>query len=187
LAERVMAFIDGSNFYHGLREALGHARIDFQKFCNLVCRTDRRLVHIHYYNVPLKQAADPARYAGQQRFLSQIRAIPYFTIHLGRLVERDREETCPQCSGRYKVGYQTEKGVDVQIASHLLTFAFDNQYDTAILVSHDGDFAPVVAEVLRLNKRVENAEFPHRLPGYLSKQCSDVLILDADFLKPCLF
>jgi len=102
-------------------------------------------------------------------------------------VERDREETCPQCSGRYKVGYQTEKGVDVQIASHLLTFAFDNQYDTAILVSHDGDFAPVVAEVLRLNKRVENAEFPHRLPGYLSKQCSDVLILDADFLKPCLF
>lgn len=187
MSERVMVFIDGSNFYHGLREALGHARVDFRQFCSLVCGSNRRLVHVHYYNVPLRQADNPAQYAGQQRFLSQIRSIPYFTIHLGRLVDREREETCPGCSKEYKVRYQTEKGVDVQISSHMLTFAFDNQYDTAILVSQDGDFAPVIAEVLRLNRRAENAEFPHRLPSYLSKQCTSVIRLDAAFLQPCVF
>ena len=185
--ERVMVFIDGSNFYHGLKEALGHARVDFQRFCSLVCASSRRLVHAHYYNVPLRQADDPARYAGQQRFLGQLRKIPYFTIHLGRLVDREREESCPSCSEAYTVKYQTEKGVDVQIASHMLMFAFDNQYDAAILVSHDGDFAPVVAEILRLDKQVENAEFPHRLPSFLSERCARIIRLDKAFLRPCIF
>ena len=185
--DRVMVFIDGSNLYHGLKEALGHARVDFQRFCSLLCGSSRRLVHVNYYNVPLRQADDPARYARQQKFFAQLRKIPYFTIHLGRLVDRGREESCPNCSEKYTVKYQTEKGVDVQIASHMLTFAFDNQYDTAILVSEDGDFAPVVAEVLRLNKQVENAAFPRRLPSFLSGRCSRVIRLDDAFLQPCLF
>src|SRR3989304_4940774 len=184
--ERVMVFIDGSNFYHGLKRTLGHARIDFQKFCGLVCNSSRRLVHAHYYNVPLRQADDPIRYAAQQRFLSQLRKLPHFTLHLGRLVDRGRDEECPQCKSKYSVSYQTEKGVDVQLASHMLSFAFDNQYDTAVLVSNDGDFAPVVAEVLRLHKNVENAEFPLRLPSYLSKQCSSLIRLDGSYLGPCV-
>jgi uncharacterized LabA/DUF88 family protein len=182
-----MVFIDGSNLYHGLKDALGHARVDFQRFCSSLCGAGRRLVHAHYYTVPLRQADDPEGYAAQQKFLSGLRKIPYFTVHLGRLVDREREESCPSCSVKYIVKYQKEKGVDVQISSHMLTFAFDNQYDTAILVSQDGDFAPVVREVLRLNKRVENAEFPHRLPSFLSKSCSRVIRLDASFLQPSVF
>ena len=185
--DRVMVFIDGSNLYHGLKEALGHARVDFQRFCTLLCGSSGRLVHVHYYNVALRQEDDPARYARQQKFFAELRKIPYFTIHLGRLVDRERQESCPECSANYAVKYQTEKGVDVQIASHMLTFAFDNQYDTAILVSHDGDFAPVVAEVLRLNKQVENAGFPGRLPSFLSRACSRVIPLDDAFLQPCVF
>ena len=144
-----MIFIDGSNLYYGLRDLLGHARLDFQAFCNMLCGPNRRLVHAHYYNVPLRQGDDPGAYAAQQKFLAQLRKIPHFTIHLGRLVDRDRDETCPSCSHKYSVKYRTEKGVDVQLAAHMLAFAFDNQYDTAILVSNDGDFAPVVAEVIR--------------------------------------
>ena len=184
--ERVMVFIDGSNFYHGLSRYVGQTRIDFQALCRLLCGSDRRLIHGHYYNVPLRQADNPVLYAGQQRFLAQLRRIPHFTVHLGRLVNRSREETCPTCSTVYSVAYQTEKGVDVQLAAHMLTFAFDDQYDTAILVSNDGDFTPVVGEVLRLNKRAENAEFPQRLPSFLSKSCSSIVRLDAAFLQPCL-
>lgn len=145
----------------------------------------RRLVHAHYYNIPVRQSDDQARYAAQQKFLSQLRKIPHFTVHLGRLADRERDEQCPNCSHTYKVAYQTEKGVDVQIASHMLSFAFDNQYDTAILGSNDGDFAPVVAEILRLHKGVENAEFVNRLPSHLSSQCSTVTPLGAAYLSAC--
>jgi len=66
--ERVMIFIDGSNFYYGLRDALGTAKIDFDIFNNLLCGQERRLVHVHYYNVRLRQAVDKLRYAEQQKF-----------------------------------------------------------------------------------------------------------------------
>lgn len=158
--ERVMMFIDGSNFYYGLLDALGTAAIDFNIFGNLLCGQERRLVHTHYYNVRLRQAVDKLRYAEQQKFFSVLQSIPHFSLHTGRLVDRKREEICPKCGHQYNVSYQTEKGVDVFLAIHMLAYAFDNQYDTAILVRQDGDFAPAVAEVKRLRKRVENAEFP---------------------------
>lgn len=184
--ERVMIFIDGSNFYYGLRDALGTAKIDFDIFDNLLCGQERRLVHVHYYNVRLRQAVDKLHYAEQQKFLSVLQSIPHFDVHTGRLVDREREENCPKCGHQYCVSYQTEKGVDVFLAVDMLSYAFDNQYDTAILVSQDGDFVPAVAEVKRLRKRVQNAEFSHRLPSYLSKQCSDTIELTEDFLGPCV-
>lgn len=82
--DRVMVFIDGSNLYHGLHHEFGHARIDFIRFCDLLCGAQRRLVHTHYYNVPVRQATDPLEYAKQQKFFSKLQAIPHFTLHLGR-------------------------------------------------------------------------------------------------------
>ncbi len=81
----------------------------------------------------------------------------------------------------------TEKGVDVHLAAHMLAHAFDNQYDAAILVSNDGDFAPAVAEVRRLHKQVVNADFVPRLPSHLSKSCDSTIPLNKKFLKPCTF
>jgi hypothetical protein len=40
---KVMAFIDGSNFYHALKEARGHARIDFAQLVNGIVG-QRRLI-----------------------------------------------------------------------------------------------------------------------------------------------
>lgn len=48
-----------------------------------------------------------------------------------------------------------EKGVDVQLAVDMLTGAFRDEYDVAILVSSDGDFRPLVDAVRSMHKRVE--------------------------------
>jgi len=50
-----------------------------------------------------------------------------------------------------------EKGVHVQIATHLMAMAYRDEYDVAILVSGDGDLAPAIREVRRLGRIVENA------------------------------
>jgi len=184
--ERVMIFIDGSNFYYGLQKALSTAAIHFDTFGYLLCGEERRLVHTHYYSVSVRQDRNKQQYAEQQKFFSVIKSLPHFDLNRGRLVDRDREEICPKCGYQYTVTYQTEKGVDVFLAVDMLSCAFDNQYDTAILVSQDGDFVPVVKEVRRLRKSVENAEFTHRLPSYLSKQCSHTIELTEEFLRPCI-
>jgi len=54
----------------------------------------------------------------------------------------------------------------------MLTGALRNCYDTAILVSGDGDFVGVLEEIKRTGKQVENATF--------SSSRSDALINAAD-------
>lgn len=81
--ERVMIFIDGSNLYNRWVELYAamfadyHSfRMDFEKFSKLLCGDSRRLVHTHYYGVPVRQADDPVGYARQQKFFSYLRSVP---------------------------------------------------------------------------------------------------------------
>lgn len=143
-------------------------------------------MHIHYYNVPINQKEVPEGYAKQQRFFSRLGNIPYFTLHLGRLVKRVKTEICPACKTEFQKIIHTEKGVDIQIASHMSVYAYDNAYDVAILVSGDGDFVPVVEEVKRFGKIVENAYFPQKPMSYLSRSCDKFILLTKDFLSDCL-
>ena len=46
------------------------------------------------------------------------------------------------------------KGVDIALTKEMLSHAFRDNYDTAALVTADGDFIPLVEEVKRLGKRV---------------------------------
>ena len=46
------------------------------------------------------------------------------------------------------------KGVDISLAKDLLSHAFLDNYDYAILYSGDGDYVPLVEEVKRIGKNV---------------------------------
>ena len=53
-----------------------------------------------------------------------------------------------------------EKGVDMRIGIDLLVGASRNLYDTAVLVSGDGDLTEAVRAVKELGKHVELAALP---------------------------
>jgi hypothetical protein len=59
--ERIMIFIDGSNFHHNLKTHNFNTKIDFKKFRDLLC-AGRKYVRTYYYNAPIKQADDPGEY-----------------------------------------------------------------------------------------------------------------------------
>ena len=82
--------------------------------------------------------------------------------------------------------YYTEKGVDIKIASDMLKLAYNNSYDTAILVSGDGDFVPAVKGVQDLGKHVENAYFERGHSDYLFETCDNFILLDSNFISKCL-
>ena len=138
--EKVMIYIDGSNFYHGLKRHNIATTLDYYKFSILLCG-DRKLVRTYYYNVPVKQHM--GNYKSQQKFFSQLDGTPYLKKVLGRLEKRGST--------------YVEKGVDIKLATDMLRMAYRNLYDVAILVSGDGDFEPVVESVEELGKHVENA------------------------------
>ncbi|MBI5970782.1 MAG: NYN domain-containing protein, partial [Deltaproteobacteria bacterium] len=74
---------------------------------------------------------------------------------------------------------------DVNIAVDMLTMAFKNIYDTAILVSGDGDFEKAIKGVKDLGKHVENAYVNTGHSRQLMRICDKFVDLNADYLKDC--
>lgn len=85
----------------------------------------------------------------------------------------------------YRKGVPLEKGLDILIATDMLAAALNNCYDTAILVSGDGDFVPVLDEVKRAGKQVENATFSSLRSDALINASDLFIELTPEGLRKC--
>ncbi len=142
--ERVAIFIDGSNLYHALEGTLRRHDLDFTQFVAKLCG-DRCLFRTYYYNALQNVSQRPDAFREQQEFLDTLRKTPYLEVRLGTI--------------KTEQGTQMEKGVDIMLGTDLLYFAWNNFYDTAILVSGDADFAYALQAVKNMGKHVEVAYF----------------------------
>lgn len=58
---------------------------------------------------------------------------------------------------------KTLKKVDIKTANDIISLAYKNLYDTAVLVPGDGDFVPFVRKLNELDKNVEVWAFRYSL------------------------
>lgn len=160
MEERIMIFIDGSNFYHGLREMgrrIGEIpTLYFDKLGRILSR-NRKLIRIYYYTALHNEQDEIFRYQKQKKFLDHLRGTSYCAVRYGHLMRRE--------------GAFIEKGVDVLLTVDLLRLARLNSYDTAILISGDGDFVEAVKDVQDMGRHVELAYFPFAQSQDLRRTC----------------
>ncbi len=159
--EMVSIFIDGSNFYHRLREL--DIEIDFRKFISELLE-GRELVNVFFYVAPLDISYNPLKYWKHQKFLDQLRKIPLFNVVLCTLKKI--------VTKKGEIIFEV-KGDDVYLANDFLKGAYENLYDTAIIVSGDEDFISIVETAKRLGKRIENACFRKNASWRLRKSCDN--------------
>jgi uncharacterized LabA/DUF88 family protein len=76
--------------------------------------------------------------------------------------------TCPHCGVTMRA--TVEKGVDTAIVTDLISLAWENSWEYAVLVSSDKDFIPAVEMLNRKGFHVINAYFPPQ-GMELSKHC----------------
>ncbi len=172
--DRVMIFIDGSNLYHSVKNFFKRTDIDMGKLGNKLL-DKRRLVRIYYYNAKVGLKEEPERYRDQQAFFASVSAIPYCELRLGRLVYINWPNTPP-----------FEKGVDIQLATDMITHSFKNNYDVAVLVAGDNDYVGALQSVKDNGKHVEVALFgKERTSRQLRVAADRVITINARFLKGC--
>jgi len=172
--DRVMIFIDGSNLYHSLKGFFKRTDIDIGKFCNKLL-DKRRLIRIYYYNAKVGYKEEPERYRDQQKFFASVTAVPYTELRLGRLVYNNWPTAPPY-----------EKGVDIQLATDMITHSFKNNYDVAILVAGDNDYVGAIQSVKDNGKNLEVALFgKERTSMQLRKVTDRVITINARLLKGC--
>lgn len=199
--DHVCIFIDGSNFYHALKESSLPTKIDFGQLAKILVGPDRKHMQTFYYNTPLVRpsGSDPdfgvreQQYRDQQRFFGSLRFVPNLTLRLGRfrrIRRRGEDIECPSCKHGFKLPDATtyvEKGVDVMLATDLLLHAMKNHYDAAILVSSDADYKHAVeAAKLEFGKVVELHQVEGSRCYDLISACSDYIPITEAVVHACL-
>ncbi|MBA7590407.1 hypothetical protein ES708_32527 [subsurface metagenome] len=154
-AERAIVFIDGNNLYHCLKEKEWRTRIDIGLLAKRLVG-NRTLVHIYYYNAP-PPGNKPHTERGNA-YLSRVKKTPNLTFRSSWLQSTKKSDEY----GEYQ-SYQ-EKGCDTAITADVVYLAAKNEYDVAIIVASDGDYAPAAKTVASLDKPVELVYFPGRKP-----------------------
>ena len=163
-SERVAIFIDGANMFHASNYL--KVKINYKKLIEIL-RRDRWLLRAYFYTgIPADRNLPSEIYQQfkkQQNFLNEL-------SNLGIKVKTMPLKRTPE-------GF-IEKGIDILLATDMVSLAFRNAYDTAILVSGDSDYVPVVEEIQALGKRVENATFKRESSFHLRKVCDSYMYLD---------
>ncbi len=192
--KKVIAYYDGSNFYHHCLENYGIKAISFFDMTNqMLYLVKKELIKIKYFNCPVSQQENQEVYMGQQKFFNYIEKTPLTQLIPGRLIKRNLNKInincqdcghqkadclkCPKCQREInilKCFKYAEKGVDVKLAITLLLDGIDNKYDVALLFSSDSDYAPAIKYVIKqLKKEVIYCYFPEPKTRELIDTCSD--------------
>ncbi len=185
---RVSIFIDYWNFVSSLNECEANFQSDWTKVSKVILTAVQALdqsipVRRHVYQgMRVVGSFDPDTEAGRKSknwattFLSS--RVPGCTVHF---VERQRKKAgpkcpacrsviqlCPTCSTDMR-GTE-EKGVDTRIATEMISHAWENAYDIAVIVSADRDFVPVAEFLQAKGKTIIHAGFPPK-GAFLRQAC----------------
>ncbi len=175
IMERVSIFIDGANFYHGIKSIdrrYSDFKFDFLRYIKKITR-GRKLIDVYYFNAPLKQQLNPKIYSKQQKFF--LRLISYgWKVIICKRKKRFLDDG-------------TEKHVikedDIRLALQMQKDAYENKYDTAIIFSGDGDFAPLPEFLSQKGKKVENHHFEKSISSELISKCSGSFAITKKIVK----
>lgn len=200
--KRVIAYFDGSNFYHLLRLNFPKNKIDFFKLTKNLLEEKEDLVKINYFTAPVNKQEAPEIYSNQQKFFEKLKQNSLIETHMGKLVKRPLNRInincpkcgiqkaefleCPSCNKKIRLDKtfkSTEKGVDVQMSIKLLLDAIENKYDTALIFSGDADFCPAIEYVIKnLNKKVILCHFSKPITSELIQKSSSSRLISKEIV-----
>jgi uncharacterized LabA/DUF88 family protein len=164
---KTIVFIDNSNIFQGSR-AVGW-KLDARRLAELIGRRGDIWQTIFFASV-----TDPPRFQQTNfyRFLKE-------TLHFETVILPVARRTiyCSNC-GTSRPTY-AEKGVDVALATRLLSLAATRTFETAVLVSGDKDYLETVRAVKSQGMRVEVYSWRGALSRELGSESSaDIVYLD---------
>ncbi|MGL6094810.1 MAG: NYN domain-containing protein [Fimbriiglobus sp.] len=137
---RVNCYIDGFNLYFGLKDS-GLERylwLDVFRLALQLLEPGQKLVRVNYFTSRI--SSPPEKRKRQSDYLEAIRTVSPVIIVEGQYL--DKRMSCRSC-GREWIDHE-EKMTDVNIATELLADAFEDGFDTALVISADSDLVPPI-------------------------------------------
>ncbi|MCM3761063.1 NYN domain-containing protein [Alkalihalobacillus oceani] len=174
--KRVMVFIDGNNFEAAVNNLYGsQTRLDYRKLGEYIAqeKLGGSLQRLYYYTA--KSSKDKDKAQATDRFADYLnKNISKCIAKVGFLMYMGKNEN----------GHDifSEKGTDVNIAVDLVSLAFQNAYDEAVLLSADTDYEPAINVVRNYGKNVILGLVDKQKGGYLKGICDDHFVFQKEDL-----
>lgn len=189
--EKVTIYIDGFNFYYGLRtkrkveSAWAKAYwVDLVKFFEMFLGEGQELVKVVYFTASPLNKDKSSR---QSAFLNANKLLngDRFEIVRGKYLEK--KIVCPNC--QYTIIRPEEKKTDVNISIRMIADCFQDKTNVLILVSGDSDLLPPI-EFIQTNypeKKIK-VYFPptiysHSIDNNMKRHRSKVVLLEKSLNK----
>ncbi len=182
---RVRVFLDFWNFSLSMRSVEEAFRADWSRLGPELARAASAVVDATaigvYQGLNFCGSYDPA--SDRDRRLNHwattvVDMFPGVTVSIA---PRQRKRSPPRCPARYQAVAQCsacnadmrgteEKGVDVRMATDMISLAWVDNYDIAVLVSSDRDFVPVAEFLQTRGIKVIHGAFPPQ-GAQLTRKC----------------
>lgn len=185
---RVITYIDGFNLYFGLKSKgwRKYYWLNLVELSRQLLKPDQQLQAVHYFTSRIRvngHNQDDIR--RQATYLDALSTLPGITLHYGHFLDKSRR--CRNCGAQW-MDFE-EKMTDVNIAVRMLADAFDDCFDTALLISADSDLTTPVCQVLSRcpEKRIVIAQPPGRHSSSLTQAASGYFTIGEAKLRKSQF
>lgn len=146
--ERVISYVDGFNLYFGLKDK-GWRRyywLNVSLLARNLLKPNQKLIFTKYFTSFISSSKYPSRKSKRQKtYLEALETLTDFKTYYGHYLEKTI--LCNNCRNFIQV--PEEKMTDVNIATELISDAFLDNFDTAILFSGDSDLTGPILAVRR--------------------------------------
>ena len=187
-------YIDGFNLYYRALKDTPFRWLDLWKLAETLFPSDS-IHRVCYFTARLD--ARPGNLNQPRRQLVYLRALttlPGFDVHYGvfrsGVKRRPLVEPVPGLPAHVLVRDSEEKGSDVNLATRLLVDGFNGEYEQAVVVSNDADFAAAMRYVrddLGLRVTLVNPDPRNASPRQLADAATYVKRLWKSHLRRSLF
>jgi len=158
--ERVITYVDGFNLYFGLKTSnfQRYYWLNVQRLAQNLLKPNQQLVRNKYFTARVSRPPDKQK--RQSIYIEALETLLKVDIFYGHYQQNPFD--CKKCGNRTWI--PNEKMTDVNIAVEMLTDAFQDKFDTALLISADSDLSAPIKRVQTLfpQKQVILAFPPNR-------------------------
>lgn len=147
---KVRVYIDGFNLYYRALKGSPFKWLNIAALAEALLRPDDDIKLIRYFTADVSpRAGDPDAPTRQQPYMRALRTLPDLKVHKGRFLPKTIVRPLVSDPSKFVQVFTTEeKGSDVNLATHLVSDAYRNRFEAALVLSQDTD----LIEPLRIVK-----------------------------------
>ena len=188
--QRTMVFIDYQNFNINLKKHYENSknfnRIDYLRLGKAInekipIKSEVIKTYLFAYK-PCDTLMTLNYYSNYYDWLTKLKVTPYLEIIEGRQEIRIPDKAVFNINDP-STYYTEEKETDINLATHMVSKAFQNAFDVAILISGDTDYIKVIETLHSIGKVVVIAHFKHQNISRYNNLCDAHIVLYDDILE----